>query len=147
MSKRDTFNDRLSNLEYGYMETKDKPTEIAQTTLTNSTNNLKQSGKMLLIRNSTHHSQPLSFTDVATGPDIATGNWQSSASGEQEWNNFLLLMEIVEILFAHAITTDLVQYLARLIEGHHLEFSTLYPDESVLPKLHFMVHMPRLMQR
>lgn len=56
-------------------------------------------------------------------------------------------MEIVDILFAQAITIDLLQYLARLIEGHHLGFTNLYPSESVIPKMHFMVHMPRLMEQ
>ena len=44
-----TFNLRLSNLELGYMETKDRPTPIAESTLTSSGHSLKQAGKDCLL--------------------------------------------------------------------------------------------------
>lgn len=63
---------------------------------------------------------------------------------DEYWANFLLLMEIVDILFCPDITKDKAAYLATLIIDHHEEFRRLYPDHSVIPKMHFMVHMPRL---
>lgn len=44
----DIFNSRLTNLELGYMETKDRPTTIADSTLTSSGHSLKQAGKTIL---------------------------------------------------------------------------------------------------
>lgn len=67
--------------------------------------------------------------------------------GDEKWENFLQLMEIVDLLFAPLSNQDDVAYLARVIEEHHLEFARLYPSSSVIPKMHFMVHMPRLMLR
>ena len=63
---------------------------------------------------------------------------------EPKWENYLSLMKIVDLLFAPTINEDLVGYLSRLIEEHHDEFKKLYPNESVIPKMHFMVYMPRL---
>ena len=63
---------------------------------------------------------------------------------DAKWENFLLIMRIVDLLFAPAITQDLVEYLARLIQEHHSTFRELYPNQSIIPKMHFMVHMPRL---
>lgn len=63
------------------------------------------------------------------------------------WQNFLLLMDIVDLLFAPMSKSDHVAHLAAQIEDHHLEFVRLYPTSSVIPKMHFMVHMPRLIVR
>lgn len=40
----DTFNQRLISFELGYMEIKDKPTPISETTLSSSGHSLKQNG-------------------------------------------------------------------------------------------------------
>ena len=64
--------------------------------------------------------------------------------GEAKWKNFLVMMRIVDLLFTPTITEDLVGYLSRLIEEHHNEFKSLYPNNSIIPKMHFMIHMPRL---
>lgn len=63
---------------------------------------------------------------------------------EPKWENFLQMMEIVDLLFSPVSNSDDVAYLATLIEEHHIEFVKLYPNSSVIPKMHFMVHMPRL---
>ncbi len=62
---------------------------------------------------------------------------------DQKWENYILLMDIVDILFAPKISTDHTSYLARLINEHHNKFKVLYPDDSIIPKMHFMIHMPR----
>ena len=64
---------------------------------------------------------------------------------DERWGNFLCLMEIIDILFCPSTSEDNAAYLAILIDQHHQRFRDLYPMESVIPKMHFMVHMPRLM--
>ena len=64
--------------------------------------------------------------------------------GDDKWVNFLLLMKIVDWLFCPKITPDDVGYLATLITEHHYKFVDLYPDASKIPKIHFILHMPRL---
>ena len=63
---------------------------------------------------------------------------------DEKWQLFLKLMEIVDHLFSPKITEDQCAYLCALINDHHQDFVALYPDYSVLPKFHFMTHMPRI---
>ena len=60
---------------------------------------------------------------------------------DDHWLNFLDLLKIVDMLLA---PEDDVSHLATLISDHHLEFRRLYPHASVTPKMHYLVHMPRL---
>jgi len=63
---------------------------------------------------------------------------------DERWLNFSLMMDIVDLLFAPVISDDKVAYLSVLISDHHSTFVDLYPEHSVIPKMHFMVHMPCL---
>ena len=63
----------------------------------------------------------------------------------ERWQNFLLLLDIVDIMFARRITDDTPGVLHHKIEEHHTNFTVLYPDQSVIPKMHFLVHAPRIM--
>ena len=63
------------------------------------------------------------------------------------WQLYLQLMEIVDILFCPKTTHDHAAYVASLINDHHTIFLELYPGHSIIPKLHFMVHMPKFMIR
>lgn len=64
--------------------------------------------------------------------------------GDDNWMNYLQLLEVVDYLMAPEITEDEVAELGVLVHQHHTLFSTLYTSASVLPKHHFMIHMPRL---
>ena len=63
---------------------------------------------------------------------------------DERWLLFLKLMDIVAILFSPKIVEDDAAYLSALIKDHHEEFRILYPYRNIIPKMHFMVHMPRL---
>ena len=64
---------------------------------------------------------------------------------DERWENFLRMMDIVDRLFSPKTSEDDATYVRWLISDHHNEFCRLYPTMSVIPKMHFMVHMPRLM--
>ena len=64
---------------------------------------------------------------------------------DEHWELFLRLMEIVDLLFAPSTSDDHAAYIAVLINDHHEDFGRLYPGYSIIPKMHFMIHMPRLM--
>ena len=91
---------------------------------------------------------------------------------DDRWMNFLRMREIISYLFCPNVAEDDAAYLQvklvdpkqdycqtvmyqvfdlnhytsqALISDHHTEFCHIYPGESVIPKMHFMVHMPRLM--
>lgn len=63
---------------------------------------------------------------------------------DENWRNYLTLITCMDILLAPCITEDEVAYLQLLIEQHHESFMDLYPDASIIPKMHYMIHMPRL---
>ena len=64
---------------------------------------------------------------------------------DQHWKLFLQLMDIVDILFSPTTSADFAAYVSTFISDHHHEFCKLYPEHRVIPKMHFMVHMPQLM--
>ncbi len=64
--------------------------------------------------------------------------------GDPYWENYLLMMRIVDILFSPRTTEVLISYLSQKICLHHTQFKELYPSDSVIPKMHFMIHMPHL---
>ena len=63
------------------------------------------------------------------------------------WINYLLMLEIWDYLFAPEISVDEVGYLKMMIEEHHSSFRDLYPTASVIPKMHYLVHAPRLIMK
>ena len=66
---------------------------------------------------------------------------------DEKWGLFLNLLEIVDIVFADAVTLDKAAYLRDLITDHHTSFTQLYPNSSVIPKMHYILHYPRTMVR
>ena len=52
------------------------------------------------------------------------------------WNNFLLLLEILDYNFAPTLSPNDAAYIHQLIDEHHQEFADLYPDCSITPKFH-----------
>ena len=65
-------------------------------------------------------------------------------SDDDYWQLFLQLMKIVDHLFCPQVSEDEIGYLSVQINDHHTKFIRLYPNQSVIPKMHFVVHMPRL---
>ncbi len=63
---------------------------------------------------------------------------------DEYWANYLLLLQIVDLLMAQDVTEDEVAYLSLKVTDHHTAFVGLYPEQSITPKMHYMVHMPRL---
>jgi hypothetical protein len=58
------------------------------------------------------------------------------------WQHFLLLLEIVDIVFSPTITLDNIGILEGLIEEYLCGFTNVYPGRSVIPKMHYLVHYP-----
>ena len=66
---------------------------------------------------------------------------------DEKWVLFLSLMDIMDIIFAPVINEQYSHYLQSLIKDHLTKFTELYPDSSVTPKMHYLVHYPRIMLR
>ena len=53
----------------------------------------------------------------------------------------------MDIVFAKEITASMIEHLRIYIQDHHYLFKKLYPDQNILPKHHFMVHYPHVIQQ
>ena len=65
-------------------------------------------------------------------------------SDDEHWKSFTLLLQIMQYLFAPKLSEDDLAILEEMIMDHHHRFISLYPVHSVIPKLHYLIHMPRL---
>ena len=50
------------------------------------------------------------------------------------YNNFLLHLDIVDIVFSPTASKEKAAFLKHLIQEHHVEFTRIYPESSVTPK-------------
>ena len=66
---------------------------------------------------------------------------------DQHWKCFLLMMTIVDYVFVPVTSTEVVEYLKELIESHHELFKEVYPSASIIPKLHYVIHIPQWIER
>lgn len=62
---------------------------------------------------------------------------------DKYWKLLLMLLDIVDIVFAPSITIPLSTFLRRLIHDHHSYFKEIFLDKRLLPKHHFLVNYPR----
>lgn len=67
------------------------------------------------------------------------------SKSDKNWQLILCLRNIAEILLAPTISIHWISPLAELITSFLTVFKSLFPD-SITPKLHFLVHYPRLIQ-
>ena len=63
------------------------------------------------------------------------------------WEVFLLLIDIVKFCTARVASAANASVLATLIDMHHRSFQQCYPNASITPKLHCMVHLPQQILR
>ena len=114
----DELNERISSFDYGYQNDSNKPAPI-------------QRSRQIwcLARN-----LPLLIGGLIPDEDEHCGL-------------FCDLLEIMRIIFAPTVSANQVAYLQVLIQNHHEKFKELYPDCSITPKMHYMIHMPRTILR
>jgi hypothetical protein len=62
---------------------------------------------------------------------------------DDHWELLGTLLEIVRIVFSPLLSKNQVPYLQILIQEHHEKFKELFPQCSIIPKMHYMLHMPR----
>ena len=66
---------------------------------------------------------------------------------DEKWQLYLKMLDITDIVFSPITSANQAAYLAQLIEEHHKEFKALYPNCSIIPKMHYIVHYPSVMIR
>ena len=69
----------------------------------------------------------------------------SIPEGDPNWENFLLLLKIADYVFSPVTSQSIAAFLTTLIEDYLTSFKELYPGCLVIPKQHYMVHIPQWM--
>jgi hypothetical protein len=69
---------------------------------------------------------------------------QFIACDNPHWDNYITLLNIMDIVFAPHISKEDCSYLETLISDHHHTMKLLYPGIHITPKMHYMIHLPRL---
>ena len=124
------LNKEIQTFSYGYSHIKDKPCVIKTTDLDRqSPSNLGQGAASMWL--------------LAQVLPIILGKFAPTDS--QRWECFSSLLEIMGIAFSAHISLETVVYLKNAIKNHLQLFRTVYPDAPIIPKQHFLVHLPSQM--
>uniref|UniRef100_A0A1X7U1C6 Uncharacterized protein n=1 Tax=Amphimedon queenslandica TaxID=400682 RepID=A0A1X7U1C6_AMPQE len=125
------LNDLIRSFPYGKSDVKNKPALITLKTLKSSDHLLKQTASQCWCLG---HLLPLMIGHI-----IPVDN--------DHWNNFCLLLTIMDYLFALTISPNAINYLRIIIAEHHESFQQLHQNCSFVPKMHYMVHYLDWIQR
>lgn len=112
-------------------EQQDKPNEITQKLLDADDRNLKQSASKMrnLIR-----SMPFILHDLVKDPSENSQNLLDLIQG---------ILEITNFAFSPVISQNRLDGAIDKIEAHLKLFKDLFPQKRILPKQHYMLHIPR----
>ena len=88
-----------------------------------------------------------SFRDVVLGKISTPMIGNRVPEDDNKWDLFLDLLTILDYVFAPSTNLDIVAYVRLLIGNHFTRFRELYPDCSIIPKQHYMIHIPVWMER
>lgn len=119
----DEINSAIIHFPYSPLDIQDKPCPISVSALAANDNKLKQScGQILILLK----ILPFLFNDM-----------------DNENVKFILkLIQIVQIILAHVISLETVLRLRHMIEQHLHQFKELSSEVNVIPKQHYMLHLP-----
>ena len=120
----DVFNSAMQSFPLSPVDVRDKPCPISVSTLASNDNKLKQSsGQMLILLK----IMPFLLNTIE----------------KNEYVQFVLdLIKIVHILFAPVLSVQTVLRLRSMIEQHLKQFKQLFPENNVIPKQHYLLHLP-----
>lgn len=69
----------------------------------------------------------------------------SVPEGDPNWDNFLLLLSIADYILSPIVSRSIATLLTTLIEDYLESFKELYPECPIIPKQHYLVHVPQWM--
>jgi hypothetical protein len=119
------LNNRIRSFPYTYLEANAKPEVIEQIHLVGE-GKLRQTSAGIM-------------TLVVILPYIVA---EKVPEEETKWQNFLRLIQIMLLSTSPCCTKTTAAILTQLIIDHHKTFVHLYPNASIIPKMHYCVHLP-----
>lgn len=120
----DFLNDIINCLAYGPLDQADKPQEIPNSLLINT--------------NAAHSWCLLRLLPVFIGHMVPSNNMY--------WEILMMLKDIVDIVFAPIISQRHIATLQVLMQDHHTLFLSLFQDQPLTAKHHFIVHYRKLIE-
>ena len=66
-------------------------------------------------------------------------------SQDNHWECFCLMLTLTSYVFAPEMTDGAVMFLKELINDRHQLFILIYPDSRIIPKQHYVLHLPEWM--
>ena len=66
---------------------------------------------------------------------------------DENWYSIVLLIKICQIALSPVVTPNTVPYLRVLIEEKLYLLHTLYPESTLKPKMHYLIHLPSQIER
>ena len=119
------LNNRLASFCFSYLHSKDKPKQVDKDSAGHI--RLKLTAASFL-------------TFCLTLPFLIS---QKVNQHNFHWRNILSLIQILVLALSPYCLRETATLLRLLIAAHLTEFCRLYPRESVIPKMHYMVHLPK----
>lgn len=121
----ESFNAKIQYFDYGF-ELKNKPPPLKNDDIKNKRIHMSASEMLCFCR----------YFGIIIGNVIPQNN--------KYWQFFLLLREIISIVTSFKINKYHIGYLKQLIKRHHTAYLSLFPNCSLSPKHHFMIHWPEI---
>ena len=121
----DWLNDQLAQFQYSYLDRDNKPEEIQKKNVCADTNIKQTAASQLTLA----YILPFILSTRFSEFDL-------------QYKNYMHLVAIVVICCSPYATIDTAGQLQELVEGYLHEFKRIYPDISLRPKHHFLLHLP-----
>lgn len=121
-----TLNNRIDKFEYSCSEGRDKPQRIDVKHIEKGALFAQTAGEMITL--------------ACVLPYMMEGLVDSDNA---YWLNFIKLLQITHLCLSPYANQSTVILLKALVASHNSSFVRLYPDQSLPPKMHYMVHLPR----
>ena len=120
------FNRQILSFKYTYLDVRTKPEII-------DLKHLKGKGKL-------QQSAMSMFTLCMILPFVLASKLPDD---HNKWTNFLKLLQITLLVTSPTADSTTAGQLEQLIFEHNTVFVQEYPDSSVIPKMHYLIHFPR----
>lgn len=126
----DEVNSRISSFNFGFVDRKNRPSPIRQASLKNPYSASGQTSAQM--------------TCLAYNIPLMLGDKIDEMC--DEWELLLSIIDIFKIIMSPSISKSAIYVLKAMIDDHHRLFMQLFPEASLTPKQHFLVHYPRALK-
>ncbi|XP_045210242.2 uncharacterized protein LOC123561730 [Mercenaria mercenaria] len=127
------LNAQIENFRYGFRDRASQPVPIPQKVFNNNETNLRQSASSMIVL-----MKLLPFILVE----------KLHCDSDNQYISFLTeLCNIALIILSPVVSVETILMLQVVIQDHLKKFKLLFPNKNIIPKQHYMVHLPSTIER